>query len=208
MIDSKETLQFYLDADKFAMGKTKRHPRLFRDEIWRFEILLRKCEYFTNTKTGRLLLMFSRFRLRRLSIKLGFSIPLNVFGPGMKINHYGTIVINGNSKIGRWCDLHPGVCVGDNSYISMGSVESHQVPTIGNYVYIGPGAKLFGKIEVGDGVRIGANCVVNRDIAEGMVAFGNPVQVKETKHALITTADKSFEEKFLKAYPQYKKYLL
>lgn len=209
MIDNKETLRFYMAADKFAMGKTNRHPRLFRDEIWRFEILLRQCEYYANANVKNIHSLFCRYRFRRLSLKLGFTIPLNVFGPGMKINHAGTIVINGNSKIGRWCDLHPGVCVGENSYVSsLGEKMICQVPVIGNYVYLGPGAKLFGKITVGDGARIGANCVVNRNVAEGMIAYGNPFHVKEAKHGLITTADKSFEQSFVKAYPEFEKFLI
>lgn len=35
-------------------------------------------------------------------------------------------------------------------------------PTIGNNVYIGPGAKIFGDIQIADGVKIGANAVVNK----------------------------------------------
>lgn len=33
-------------------------------------------------------------------------------------------------------------------------------------MYIGPGAKIFGNIKVGNNVRIGANCVVFEDIPD------------------------------------------
>jgi serine O-acetyltransferase len=48
---------------------------------------------------------------------------------------------------------------------------------IGDNVYIGPGAKLFGAIVVGDNAAIGANCVVTRDVPENGVVVGVPGQV-------------------------------
>jgi serine O-acetyltransferase len=41
------------------------------------------------------------------------------------------------------------------------------VPTIGDNVFIGPGAKLFGEINIGDNVMIGANAVVTKSFEEG-----------------------------------------
>ncbi|MDM7919729.1 MAG: hypothetical protein QUS12_11250 [Methanosarcina sp.] len=37
---------------------------------------------------------------------------------------------------------------------------------MGNNVYIGPGAKIFGDIEIADGIAIGANSVVNKSFTE------------------------------------------
>ena len=37
-------------------------------------------------------------------------------------------------------------------------------PILGRNVYIGAGAKIIGRVTVGDNVRIGANCVVVDDI--------------------------------------------
>ncbi len=54
MITDKETLAFYLAADKFALGKKRKAPRLLSDEIWKFQILLRKCEYYKNTNNHSL----------------------------------------------------------------------------------------------------------------------------------------------------------
>ena len=146
MITDKETLAFYLAADKFALGKKRKAPRFLSDEIWKFQILLRKCEYFKNTNNHSLQSLITMFRFHRMSVKLGFSIPLNCLGPGMKINHIGTVIINGNSHIGKWCDIHPGVCVGSNPVLSEGGLVKNNVPTIGDFVYLGPGAKLFGDI--------------------------------------------------------------
>jgi serine O-acetyltransferase len=50
-------------------------------------------------------------------------------------------------------------------------------PTIGAGVYIGPGAKVFGKIVVGDQASIGANAVVNRDVPAGALVGGVPARI-------------------------------
>lgn len=209
MITDKDSLAFYLAADRFALGKTRKRPKLFSDEIWKFQILLRKYEYYMNTrKSHSLLFLVTRYRFHKLSVKLGFDVPLNVIGPGMKINHRGTLVVNGNSHIGKWCDMHPGVCVGDNPNLIGKGEKISNVPTIGDFVFLGPGAKLFGKIVVGDGVRVGANAVVNNDVEKDMVVFGNPMVIKEKHKEIATTARREFEQLFIELYPQYKKYLI
>lgn len=209
MITDKDSLTFYLAADRFALGKTRKHPRLFSDEIWKFQILLRKCEFYKNTRNNHSLpALCARYRFHRLSVKLGFDIPMNVIGPGMKINHRGTLVINGNSHIGKWCDMHPGVCVGDNPVLGGNGETITNVPTIGDFVFLGPGAKLFGKIVVGDGVMVSANAVVNNDVEKDMIVYGNPMVVKERRQEIATTASRSFEQAFVETYPQFEKYLI
>ena len=88
MIKDKQTLQLYLDADKFALGINRRFPRPFMDSIWRYERTLRYYEYHKNV--GNKLRRFIYSLL--LSIRgerLGFSISGNCFGPGLRINHHG-----------------------------------------------------------------------------------------------------------------------
>ena len=53
------------------------------------------------------------------------------------------------------------------------------MPTIGNRVYIGAGAKIIGKLTVGDGARIGANAVVTEDVPPGCTAVGVPARLIE-----------------------------
>jgi serine O-acetyltransferase len=56
-------------------------------------------------------------------------------------------------------------------------LKNAKAPSIGSNVYIGPGAKLFGDICVGDNVVIGANAVVNRDIPNNVTVAGIPAKV-------------------------------
>lgn len=94
-------------------------------------------------------------------MKLGFTIPPNTFGPGLSIAHYGTIVVNPNARIGANCRIHVGVNIGTAK-----GTEA-QAPTIGDGSYIGPGAKIFGPVVLGNDVTIGANAVVNRSFPDG-----------------------------------------
>ena len=55
--------------------------------------------------------------------------------------------------------------------------ERAGIPTVGDNVYIGPGAKMFGKIVIGNNVAIGANAVVTRDVPENAVVVGIPARV-------------------------------
>lgn len=51
MIKSKKDLKEYLEADRVHLGYTYPHPRL-RDIVWRYEIYLRKSEYYNNVNGG------------------------------------------------------------------------------------------------------------------------------------------------------------
>ena len=109
--------------------------------------------------------VITKFRFKRLSMKLGFSIPLNVFEEGLSIAHYGTIVVNSKAKVGKNCRLQEGVNIGATN-------GSPNAPIIGNNVFIGTGAKIIGDITIADDVAIGANAVVVKSIEEAGVTYG------------------------------------
>jgi serine O-acetyltransferase len=170
-IRSRADYHRFLEADLRAHGLARlRALDLVRRPELRFQRLLRRVEYLENCRrgpVGRLLCVAARVRLRRLSIKLGFSIPRNVFGPGLSLAHYGSVIVNGRARVGRNCRIHPGVVIGE---------LDGKAPTIGGDVYIGPGAKLYGGISIGDGAAVGANAVVNRDVPAGVAVAGIPAR--------------------------------
>lgn len=106
-----------------------------------------------------------------MSNLLGFTIPINTCGAGLSIAHVGTIVINGKVRIGENCRIH--VCVN----IGASAQNSHAVPVIGDNCYIGPGAKLYGDIQLGNNVAIGANAVVNKSFEGNCILAGIPAKV-------------------------------
>ncbi|MBY8155781.1 serine acetyltransferase [Vibrio fluvialis] len=175
MIVTKSDLNYYLDQDRIQLNKKNTKPRIVGDEVWRFQILLRKEEYHLNNK-NKYRFIFYKILRHRLGIKLGFTIYPNVFGPGLSIAHYGTIIVNKECKIGPNCRIHANVNIGTQAGVS-GSA-----PEIGSNCYIGPGSKLYGKIIIGDNTAIGANAVVNKSYPDGNVTLGGiPAKVISQK---------------------------
>jgi len=172
MIRTASELRLYLDQDRAALGETRKTPRFFGDEIWKFQIALRKVEYYGACRglLARLRCSYHRFRYHQLALQLGFSVPANVCGPGLSLAHYGSIVISPVARIGANCRIHSCVSIG----VARGGTKA---PQIGDDVYIGPGAKLFGDIVIGDNVLIGANAVVTRSFGDNVTIVGVPARV-------------------------------
>lgn len=85
-----------------------------------YERTLRKCEYIKNTSRIKTLYLnpayiFYKFRIKRLGLRLGFSISENCFDEGLSIAHYGSIVVNPNARIGKNCKIHVGVNIGSSA---------------------------------------------------------------------------------------------
>jgi serine O-acetyltransferase len=74
--------------------------------------------------------------------------------------------------IGRNCNISQGVTIGKGI-----RGANSGFPTLGDDIYIGPGAKISGRIHVSDAVAIGANCVVTKDVPAGAVYAGVPGKV-------------------------------
>jgi serine O-acetyltransferase len=86
--------------------------------------------------------------------------PDGNIGKGFLIHHYGGIFVLGN--IGEGVTISQDVTIG-----VAGRGQGRGIPEIGNNVYVSPGAKIAGDIKIGDGARIGANAVVERDVPPG-----------------------------------------
>lgn len=168
MILSKKDYKDYLIADKLALGRKEKRPK-YQDLIWRYEILLRQCEYIQNCKRGffwKCVLAVLRYLRFRIGTRCNFSIPVNTCGKGLCIQHIGPIIISNHAKVGEYCRIHVGVNIGADAR------KGDKAPKIGNRVYIGPGAKLFGEIIIADGCAVGANSVVNKSFLEPNMSIG------------------------------------
>ena len=108
-----------------------------------------------------------------VEITTGIDIPNRTeIGKGLYIGHFGGIFINGDVKLGEYCNLSQGVTIG-----ASGRGDKSGSPTLGDRIYIGPGAKLFGPITIGNDVAIGANAVVTKDLPDNAVAVGIPAKI-------------------------------
>jgi serine O-acetyltransferase len=109
---------------------------------------------------------------RLVEMYTGVSISQRaLIGSGLYINHFGSIFI-GAAIIGENCNLSHEVTIG-----VAGRGDKRGLPTVGNRVHISPGAKLIGKIEIGDDVAIGANAVVTKSVPDCAVVAGVPAKV-------------------------------
>ncbi len=168
MITSREELKSFLDADKKALGRNRNRP-VFYDYIWRYEVLLRKCEYYSNIKATpirKITLILLKMKKIKLGALCGFDIPINTTGKGLCLAHIGPVIISKYAIIGENCKIHAGVNIGADAR------KFDAAPIIGDNVYIGPGAKLYGKIVVANNIAIGANAVVNQSFVTPSVTIG------------------------------------
>jgi serine O-acetyltransferase len=106
--------------------------------------------------------------------------PAAHIGPGLWIPHGGYIVI-GPVPVGRNCEIFQGVTLGARqSTIPRPDPEPGSglgVPTLGDRVWVGPGAVITGRITVGDDATVGANSLVVRDVPPRGVMLGVPARL-------------------------------
>jgi len=101
---------------------------------------------------------------------MGVELPFSAkIGRRVVIEHQGAIVIHGCTEIGDDSIIRQGVTMGNRRLD-----QPYDAPILGKRVNVGAGAKLLGKIRVGDGANIGANAVVLQDVPAGGIAAGVP----------------------------------
>lgn len=185
MIANKQQLRICLEQDsqnyKSQMqGWAKRfkanllsNPISEQKYIWRYIKTLRYVEYYDLKRKGCKFYyphyLFYLARLRNLSHITGFQIPPHVCDKGLTIWHWGSIIINGNTRIGENCTLYPGVLIGWKSEKEQGCAN------IGNNVFIGSGTKIIGEVNIGNNVIIGQNLVITKDIPDDAVVVSNSI---------------------------------
>jgi serine O-acetyltransferase len=90
------------------------------------------------------------------------------FGAEFVLVHSQGVVINAGVRGGKHVFIEHQVTIG---------AEKRRAPVLGDDVFIGAGAKVLGTVRVGNGVKIGANAVVTKDVPDGATAVGIPARV-------------------------------
>jgi serine O-acetyltransferase len=135
---------------------------------------MRICAYMRQHRRFRgFIYPLARLNLHRYKVKYGIEIyETTQVGSGPFIGHFGGIFVNVDAVIGRNCNLSQGVTLG---LAVRGKRKG--VPTIGDNVYVGPGAKIIGNVKIGNNACIGANCVVTQDVPDHAVVAGVPGRI-------------------------------
>ena len=184
MIESREDYLFFLRADEIALDIDRSWPNFilayFFNPIWHFQRLLRKFEYYKNCKQSlfwKPYVLYLNYRVHSSGQRLGFEIPPNVFGPGLGIAHIGTLIVNGDVRVGENCRIHS--C----TYLATQATgKNDDCPTIGNNVFIGPCTVIVGKIHIADDIAVGANSYVAHSFLEdGISIAGAPAKKVSNK---------------------------
>lgn len=111
-----------------------------------------------------------------VQILTGIELPCEVeIGRNFVIDHFGGIVVSGFAKFGNDCRIRTGVVIG------LARVDDPCAPVIGDHVDIGAGAKVLGRIRIGNNVLIGANAVVIGDVPDDSIAIGIPASIRPRK---------------------------
>ena len=126
------------------------------------------------------------------------------------VNAYGCS-IGDNSKVGTFVEIQKGASIGqnckisshsficegvhiaDNCFIGHGVMFTNDLfdsdtiqnfvlrkTIIGNNVRVGSNATIL-PVTIGDGAKIGAGCVVTKDVPPGVTVVGNPSRIIEKK---------------------------
>jgi serine O-acetyltransferase len=100
----------------------------------------------------------------------GVQIPKTAeIGGGLRILHFGGIVIHPSSRIGRNVSMGHGV--------TLGVRETDDAPVIEDDVVLSAYAQILGRVRVGRGAKVGAMSVVLHDVPPGAAVAGIPARV-------------------------------
>lgn len=127
------------------------------------------------------MLLWERYRLHSMGVRLGFSIGSNSLGYGVVIPHYGTIVVNADARIGNYAVLHTCTCVAG------GDKE------IGDGFYLSTGSQVVGSIKIGDGVTVAAHSLVNKSFEGNSLIAGCPAEIKRNDYPIWYRSDRDID---------------
>ncbi|MCM3216407.1 serine acetyltransferase [Niallia taxi] len=102
--------------------------------------------------------------IKRYSVEFGLTSQI---AGGLTIHHLNGIVIGEGVRIGKNFNLFQQVTIGK---------KRNGYPTIGDNVWVYPGAKIIGDIRIDNNVIIGTNSVVIKSIPENTIVGGVPAK--------------------------------
>ncbi|MDE6868159.1 MAG: serine O-acetyltransferase [Clostridia bacterium] len=98
--------------------------------------------------------------------------PAAKIAPGVFIDHGQGVVIGETAEVGEGTVLYQGVTLGGT-----GKETGKRHPTVGKNCVISAGAKVLGRVHIGDCAKIGAGAVVLADIPPNATSVGVPARI-------------------------------
>ena len=115
---------------------------------------------------------FWKFMTRQCMLRTGIQIPIDTkIDEGLRIVHFGHIVINPDAIIGKNFNINQGCLIGN----AKGKHEG--VPTIGNNVFMSANSIIIGNVHIGNDVLIAPGAFINFDVPDNSIVIGNPGKI-------------------------------
>jgi serine O-acetyltransferase len=168
----------YADLDRWGLIYRYGQPRRMTERLWLFANLMTWFPQYRNVFYLRVGLpgkIFSVLCRPLQSLDLG---QTNI-GPGFFVMH-GNDTYVAAVKIGKNCWINQQVVVGYGEAFELLGVYpklENDTPSIGDNVTIYAGAKVLGRVTIGDNAKIGANSVVLQDVPANSTVMGVPAKV-------------------------------
>lgn len=139
-----------------------------------------------NAGSGGIKYYYYAFRIKRIDYRFNASTGISLDGKSAYFASHPTfphelngIIIAKGSKIGKNARIFHQVTIGNDD------LDGNNVPIIGDDVRIYPGAKIVGKVHIGDRCIIGANAVVVQDVPDDtLVVVEKPRMIKRKKKSI------------------------
>ena len=110
--------------------------------------------------------------LKLCSFKFGIQIPAQTkIASGFRIVHFGTIVINPETIIGKNFNISQGALIGNASGKRQGT------PIIGDNVCMNANSIIIGNVKIGNNVLIAPGTFINFDVPDNSIVIGNPGKI-------------------------------
>jgi len=157
------------DVERYGL----RTPFLKEQSIWAVWVYRfgRRVDRRPEGFVRKVLTTFYWLAYRIVETAAGITLPKSAtIGPGLRIWHFGGVVVHPQSVIGARCTLRQGVTIGNR-------IVDGPVPRIGDDVECGAYAQILGGIRIGNACRIGAMSVVLDDMPDGSTAVGVPARI-------------------------------
>lgn len=114
----------------------------------------------------------------RISVVLGVDIhPAAKIGKGIMFDHATGLVIGETAVVEDCVSILQSVTLGGT-----GKESGDRHPKVRRGVLIGPGAKVLGNIEIGEGSKIAAASVVLKDVPPHSIVAGVPAKIVGSTH--------------------------
>lgn len=171
------------DTRRLREIKTKAFPwyvieSLLFENGYQAVVLHRIAHWFKAHRIPLLGPLVARLSLWLTGVDIG---PAAEIGPGLRIAHGQGIVVGGYAVIGSGATLLQQVTIGGPTIEKV-----HDMPRLGNDIFVGAGARIIGAVTIGDRSFIGVNAIIAHDVpADSRVIVRQDLEIQPQRESPI-----------------------